>query len=335
MASRRSISFALIGVALLAGLWILREGAVPEVPPGVARIQGRVRTALGPWSGVRLELLDVLPSSEEARQSLFPAGAGLFDPDPVLATTESNEEGWFKLSVPRFGRFTVRARAEGRPLSFSDPFAVAAGQAVPFVGVRLDDPRPFFGIVKDEAGLPVAGAEVVVCRWMDLVRFDYASVKGERSITGASGRFESAIAGERVIVAVRATGFPVFLRGVQDPPVEIVLSPAATISGTVTDQANGRGIRGAHVRLCGDWDPYLRHTGTTTDADGRYVLAPVPADVGLWLAADGPGYAMVAPEGSLRTTSEARATGAMDGASVKSPIRPSSRYGTWRPAEAS
>jgi len=60
--------------------------------------------------------------------------------------------------------------------------------------------------------------------------------------------------------------------------VELVLAPGARVTGTVTDEESGEPVANATVSVS-DWTYWEE---TTTDEEGKYVLAPLPPTVNQW-----------------------------------------------------
>jgi hypothetical protein len=157
------------------------------------------------------------------------------------------------------------------------PVQVVAGQAQQVVGKFARRPR-LRGVVVDETGQPVAGAEIDLTRsWP------------ERIASDTHGRFEMPYPGlgndklENEIFlltarhAQRQRAGAAWLKGnPATQPVEVVLRPEVVITGTLVD-STGRGrqmcfnakMAGASVR----WETNVQHT----DSAGRFRLAGLPA----------------------------------------------------------
>jgi protocatechuate 3,4-dioxygenase beta subunit len=60
--------------------------------------------------------------------------------------------------------------------------------------------------------------------------------------------------------------------------IELILAPGARLTGTVTTREGGEPVAGAMV-IVKDWTFYEE---TTTDAEGKYLLAPLPASANTW-----------------------------------------------------
>lgn len=152
--------------------------------------------------------------------------------------------------------------------------------------------RPVAGVVVDEGGAPVAGAEVAL---------DPAAVLDgdppQRTVTDAAGRFVLAPRWHEVaVVTARAAGYtdaavlidPRGRRGAATDDLVLVLSGCADrVVGVVTD-AGGGAIAGARVRravpgTAGRWG-----VATGGDVDGRFALCVPPGPSTLVLGA--PGY---------------------------------------------
>jgi beta-lactamase regulating signal transducer with metallopeptidase domain/5-hydroxyisourate hydrolase-like protein (transthyretin family) len=134
------------------------------------------------------------------------------------------------------------------------------------------------GVVNDEAGKPLTGVRVILYRDGN---YDGSREKVAEVETKADGRFTFPDApahdtGHTLAVVATKAGRGSFLsnltREVRQKPITVTMSPAATLSGRVTDEA-GKPIAGVRV-----WNSYLAagpldgvHSAVT-DADGRYAL---------------------------------------------------------------
>jgi protocatechuate 3,4-dioxygenase beta subunit len=174
--------------------------------------------------------------------------------------------------------------------------SLAPGATRSGVAVVLRRGRSLRGLVKDEEGRPLAGAEVTLSRPLTMragrggmqMSFVGPGLNLRRE-TGADGRFEfrGLKAGDYALSARRA-GFsrarldPVKLgEGGEEPPVELVLKPGATITGMVRDKT-GAGASGWQVaaRPAGEAaGPAFGGIGTEepTGPDGAFVLEGLTA----------------------------------------------------------
>lgn len=199
--------------------------------------------------------------------------------DPGRAV-RSDDQGRFALKIPFLTAPSLQAAAAGYQVAAVRPdrrdgltVSLAPAVAVP-------------GLVVDEAGKPVAGAEV------DVIAAEAAPPKGEVrgwSRTDASGRFrlDGLEPGERLTARVRASGFAALESTLPPIPADVrfVLQRGRTVVGKVAD-ASGRPVAGAEVRA---WpaDPAARpedllrarerEMRQTTARDGSFSFAAVPA----------------------------------------------------------
>jgi len=163
------------------------------------------------------------------------------------------------------------------------PTAEAGGVAVPREGPATGGTARV-GVVVDERGAPVAGAEVRI-EPRSLTMEDLQGILGWRARTTVDGRFR--LYGLRPGVLYRLIAshekFAPTLAFVQSGPrpLRLVLSPGRTAAGRVVDAA-GRPVAGARVELRRSLpgENYLRLQGPLddslypawTDQDGRFVL---------------------------------------------------------------
>lgn len=216
--------------------------ALHLAPPDV--IDGTAVASLGgrPMAGVRIRALaptwdPVAPTSDEG--DLPPWGDA-----PVLTDATTGDDG----------RFLARVPAGGIALA-TGPHAMAilarSGR------IEITAASPVRGVVTDELGAPVAGADV---RWSELP---------DAVRTDAQGRFELLPDVNAAVVVTTDDGARRSVKVesvVQD--LRIVLPSRSVVSGTLRATADAAGIAGATVRLTTDpWDVL-----TATDAAGRFAL---------------------------------------------------------------
>jgi protocatechuate 3,4-dioxygenase beta subunit len=199
--------------------------------------------------------------------------------DPGRAV-RSDARGSFALKIPFLAAPALQAAAPGYQVATVRPdrekdlaVSLAPAAAVP-------------GLVVDEAGKPVAGAEV------DVISAEAAPPQGEVrgwSRTDASGRFhfDGLEPGERLAARVRASGFAALESTLPPLPttVRLVVQRGRTVLGKVVD-ASGRPVPGAEVRA---WpaDPQARpedllrvrdrEMRQTAGRDGSFSLPTVAA----------------------------------------------------------
>jgi len=161
------------------------------------------------------------------------------------------------------------------------PAAVAEAEELPPYGDRsLPQEESLRGRVTNEKGEPVADA-IVVAFFREWRSYPYRMVTAGRVRTEADGFF---VIGplERQYYSVLAVKKDVgvgFVTG-QMPGawVDIVLAAGARVEGTVTVRESGEPVAGARVILK-DWTFFQE---AATDAEGHYVLAPLPASSNTW-----------------------------------------------------
>jgi protocatechuate 3,4-dioxygenase beta subunit len=165
--------------------------------------------------------------------------------------------------------------------------------------------RPALGTVVDEAGRPVAAAEVRVLPAEESGEPDFAGVV--RVDSDAKGRFAlDTLPASRVDLEVRARGFvPTLARGLAIAPGEgafdlgsVILASGARVEGFVEDP-QGHPVEGAAVtvqsadqiatRLALAGSP-PEERGTVTGADGRFEVAGLRPGEAVGLLVRRPGY---------------------------------------------
>ena len=252
-----------------------------------ATLTGRVVDTEGaPIEGARIQL------AEERRERV----PRLHAPDGRRGDRRAHGEGRQR-SAPRALRpattsgstcATTTSRSARSAASRSRPAATKSGLTVVMRrGLSLR------GVVKDDAGRPLAGAEVDLSGARS-IRAGRGGMQMEmigpgnqvRRETGADGRFEfrGLKPGDYAVAARR----PGFARASVDPvkvaegraaePLELVLRPGATISGVLHDKL-GNGASGwyvtrarARARAAARWAPASNRTEEPTGPDGAFLL---------------------------------------------------------------
>jgi RNA polymerase sigma factor (sigma-70 family) len=197
----------------------------------------------------------------------------LLMPAGVVSVTPAAADGY------AVGRFT----ADPSNQFSSQPLPVASGQARDFGKFPLVPTADLSGTVSDEAGKPVAGAEVSV-------GYTGSNIYGGgRVVTDAQGAFvlkgvnpEGGVFGVTARQGKRITSAPVAVDPAkQDGVIRVVISErfAARVRARAVDRA-GRPVAGASVELAHSVQYLERDSGTTgfgigmgagvTDADGRF-----------------------------------------------------------------
>ncbi len=212
----------------------------------------------------------------------------------------TDAEGAYAFAGLRAGAVTLLVERPGAP-------AVDGGLVrIPEISVfdiHLGAGAALAGIVREEGGAPVAGAEV------------RAAVSGPSSVsptgaivlTGEDGRFraEGLPAGAVSYFEVTAAGFarhpppnaaqqPVFLTAGEETEVEVVLVRGGGVTGKVTLAGDGSPVPRARVSAVPPANLWDTQEGVLTGEDGRYRLAGLaPGEYLLSVEADGccqPGF---------------------------------------------
>jgi len=195
---------------------------------------------------------------------------------PTRSRGEAGDDGVVTFADLPPGSAALRAGADGYGTLRAGPIALRTGKANE-VTVQLTHGRTLAGHVVDrDTETPIANAEVHIAR------------PGESSsagVTNAKGWFDpvhAGGAGERVFVAVRASGYapallPVVLDAAADEhqTVEVALQASADWSGQFVT-ANGLPVEGARVFYGADGVADRAPASTVTDHAGQFRLAPPP-----------------------------------------------------------
>lgn len=157
-----------------------------------------------------------------------------------------DEQGRFRTPALPAGKLDVVIRASGKARQSLDRLVEPGPSTIDLGDVPLEDERPVTGLVFDQNGLPIPGAEVVV-----------DADREHPAVTGADGRFIVRDA------AIDATWFRVEAAGYFDPTLRpfhkfegartdlrIPLQKAYTITGSVVDAESGAPVEFDQVQLC-------------------------------------------------------------------------------------
>jgi hypothetical protein len=154
-APRRHPRLAVCGLAaLLALTWsVAGRLTAQSAPPGTARIAGRV-VAFGDEAAPVRRAIVLLSGGIARSQSVVTDDEGRFAFVGLPA-------GTFMLTAtrPGFVPAAYGARTPGRP---GTPLQLAAGQALGDLTIRMAPGAAIAGTVRDERGMPVPGAQIVV-----------------------------------------------------------------------------------------------------------------------------------------------------------------------------
>jgi hypothetical protein len=217
-----------------------------------------------------LEKALVMAAAESSRLARFMGGAQ----PPVSMRTGT--DGRFRLTLRSAQPHTVRVEAAG--LAAQSRKDVSPGTSLTF---DLTRGGTIEGVVRDESGQPVARARVEA-RGSDAIALPGEPSAGRVTAeTAADGRFklEGLAAGLHTVMArSRMAGFASRSNVRLGTRVELVVFPAATVSGTVTDAA-GKPVPRAVVSIAAR--PFGRNPMTEAADDlGRYELNGL--DAGLY-----------------------------------------------------
>jgi len=150
----------------------------------------------------------------------------------------------------------------------------------PYGDKSLSREKAIRGRVLDVESKPVPDA-IVVAAYKDTDAYPYQLVLASRVRTEADGTFVLGPLERRsywVLAIKKGVGVGYEEDKMPGAVVELVLAKGARVSGTVTDAESGEPVAGARVS-CSDWSYWDE---TTTDAEGKYLLAPLPPTVNQW-----------------------------------------------------
>jgi protocatechuate 3,4-dioxygenase beta subunit len=221
--------------------------------------------------------------------------AGLESPG---VASRSGPDGRFRLARVRPGpRQILQVSHPEFAGSTISGLTLSAGLRGPEVVVVLRRGLSLRGVVKNESGHPVAGAQVSAAseqgpmsfgRGGAMVRVNRAGgdegARQRRAETGADGRFElRGLTAGAMTVRVTAPGLASVEReGIkpedQPEPLEITLGPGATLSGFVRDK-RGRGQAGLMIVA----QPSGAASASPFGGSGRFVATEASADDGAFL----------------------------------------------------
>jgi protocatechuate 3,4-dioxygenase beta subunit len=186
------------------------------------------------------------------------------------------------------GTYRVRASAAGYATQTKSGILLAPDAAPAPVRLVLGPGHRLEGTLTDEKGKPVGGANIIAAlveNWS--IGFDKwttpTTEKGAFTLDGLSAG--------RMTIYVERKGKPLLLVGNVGVPdttrYDIRLRPGGTIRGTTVDE-EGKPVVGAEVRMAmqNSWSPMA----ATTDKEGKFELADVPAGPIAYFRIDAKGY---------------------------------------------
>jgi hypothetical protein len=243
----------------------------PDVPAasalGAGRIYGTVRARDGrPIAGALVQAFAGAPEGGMKKGAAVmiqikkkKAGA------PAAAEARTGPDGGYALERLAPGDFSVLVDDESHQ-SANERATLAPGAAVR-LDFLLDDGVSVSGRVRDPRGAPLAGIEV-------------ASVFPERrTTTGPDGSFALHGLGGMAMGPLRAHDSSGRYGDVEqfaapgDAAVEVVMRPAAQLSGRVVERRSGAPIEGASVGAASPMGMGGMEHLSKTDADGRFEIA--------------------------------------------------------------
>jgi len=200
------------------------------------------------------------------------------------------------MTVGPYGRYSV-----------GEPFEIADGKTRK-VQVKLKRLAVLKGVVRDAAGKPAGGAEVLVLpsglAWLPYGRTMKADGKGRFEIylregVDSTGPVIARVAARNLIASAKIDDVKAL--------VQIKLAPGAQIAGRVTDP-KGKPIAGAKVRASlevgGQWT-FTNWSTTVTDGKGQYAFPAMLPDARYRIWADAGGYGWTDITGDIPKKSKA------------------------------
>lgn len=292
---------------------------------GGAVVVGRVADGAGTGLPDVLVTLDVEPDAVGTA-----AGDGRDrDGAPAWRTAgRSGADGRFRFArVPAAGhRVVARASAPGRAEGWSEPRIAAPGVEVDVGDVVLQLVGAIAGRVLDEAGEPVAGAEV---RWQlqrgPAPRPDLDGRAGGRSAADGTFRVENAPAGVVRLAAVLEGRVSPWSRPVAVEPgrdtegVVLLCERGVSVPGRIVDAESGAGVPG-EVRLTSAWG--LVACAATADAGGRFTLDGLRSGASYHFEVRCDGHAYSQSSGSFGGINQMTVTDELVREGLEIPVRP-------------
>jgi RNA polymerase sigma factor (sigma-70 family) len=191
----------------------------------------------------------------------------------ATAFATSGADGSFAIANVDRGAYTVSAAADGFAPGDDMP-AIAPARAVRLV---LDAGAQLTGTVVTTDRAAVPSFTLLVFRKVGAGRELVVS----RSIVDAGGAFAVRVEPGDYELTASATGWApsALVPGHPGQPAELVVTPGATLSGTVVSAATGQGLQYARVTResrGGGASAAPANTGVVTDGSGGFVLAGIP-----------------------------------------------------------
>jgi hypothetical protein len=231
---------------------------------------GGSKGVIGPrrrWAVVLVLLVGAL-SMMGAVLSLVLGGAGAARPASGASASSASAEADAPAPEP-----TADEAARAEP-------PAAPGDGIPHGDRGLPRGETIRGRVTDAAGAPVADV-VLFAAYRDTSARPHEVRPSARVRSETDGSFVLGPLERRAywVVGVHERKGVAYTAGVFPGSwVDLALSPPATVRGVVTAGGTGEPVAGATVVLK---DAAFQHE-TTTDAEGRYVLSPLPPTINAW-----------------------------------------------------
>ncbi|MBX3162167.1 MAG: carboxypeptidase regulatory-like domain-containing protein [Deltaproteobacteria bacterium] len=270
---------AAVGVVLAVAAWLWGRGTNPNMDGANDNNRGSggapiARRRTDPTTAVRGAIAGTV-TDDAARPiaGAFACAAGTSDDwaddlmrEPVCATTDA--AGRYAIEGLLPARYEVTASAPQRIPESHDPIGIAGGQRATGIDIALREGGvELVGTVVDVTGGPIAGALVVGASSPMSART--GTIVAAR--TDARGRFAMCVTGTRYLSAY-ADGYASASTVDRAPAdVRIVMTPEATLAGTVVDGGTRKPVEGARVLLepsGGELDNEVQ--STFTDARGEF-----------------------------------------------------------------
>ncbi len=264
-------------------------------------IRGRVRSEAGePVPNAQVSLHRTRALKTTATFDLVAMYDEIWEPAKPVDATTSDETGSFWFAAVGNGDYTAEVRAAGFQVAFTAPFAVLQDVPPDPLDVVVQTGTLFKALVKNEAGLAVAGAEVLMLQSPRGLPFN---MRTQKTATDGDGAFQFDTAPlEPFQIHIRAGGFAPYSNTevvAKVDPVEFVLKRGATIQGRVYDVATSKGLGGVRVAAAVA-NKFQGFSSTISADDGSYTLKDVPAGNRVTLVAKRGGYALFPPLGDER-----------------------------------
>ncbi len=262
-----------------------------HVPDGVVVIDRRASAAgIKPGQGAVIagNVFDMATSKPLVDAKITAEQTSGKGKDKTIVTAQSDAEGRFRIEKVPAGTYRVSVAAKGYASLVAGYKRLVADGYLPFDNVELAPQATVTGSVMDDAGKPIAGADIRLSDTMGMNGQSYRLVKRPRTTTDAEGRFHLAgvpVGFGRVICRAEGYHAPVDeLRPVPAKDLAIRMSEAGAIKGKVI----GRRQKGGNINVSiapeggdriGKWGGMMR-----VKPDGTFEFDNVPPGMYVILA---------------------------------------------------